>query len=227
VDRGRVLAGLVLLTIGGVLLAGEADLLDPGDVLATWWPLAVIAGGLLKLLGRPRDLGGAFAVIGVGVVLLAWRLDLVGTVLLPLALIGAGLVVLFRTPHAEVSQFSEPDVELLAIFGSRDTRVTSGHFEGGNAVAVFGGVDLDLRDAVLPPEGATLEVVSVFGDIEILFPMGWRVEVSGPAIFGDLDDRTLGAPAGAPVLRIRATVVFGDVELRTDATTHARTSADA
>jgi hypothetical protein len=227
VDRGRVLVGLVLLGVGGVLLADHAALVDAGDVLATWWPLAVVAAGLLKFVGHPRDVGGAVAVSVVGLVLLAWRLEFIGAVLLPLALIGAGLVVLFRAPHAESVWFSDPDVELLAVFGSRDTRVTSGRFEGGRAVAVFGSVDLDLRGAALPREGASLEVVSVFGDVEVRLPMGWKIEVSGPAIFGDLDDRTLGAPAGAPVLRLRATVVFGDVELRTDALTHARTSADA
>jgi predicted membrane protein len=225
VDRGRLLLGLVLLSAGGVLLAGHADLLDAGEVFSTWWPLIVIAAGLLKFAERPRDLGGAAAVTGVGVVLLAWRLDLVGALLLPLALIGAGLVVLFRTPHAEASRLDAPDIEMLAIFGSRDTRVTSARFDGGRAVAVFGGVDLDLRHTALPPEGADLELVSVFGDLEVLLPMGWAVEVSGPVVLGDLDDRTLGAPAGAPVLRIRATVVIGDVELRTDALTHARTSA--
>jgi predicted membrane protein len=225
VDRGRLLLGLVLLGVGGVLLAGHADLVDPGEIIATWWPLAVVAAGLLRFVGHPRDLGGAIAVTGAGLVLLAWRLDLVGAVLLPLVFIGAGLVVLFRTPHAESMLTRDADLELVAVFGSRDTRVTSPRFEGGRAIAVFGGVDLDLRSTTLPREGATLEVVAVFGDVDVMVPMGWAVEVSGPAVFGDLDDRTLGAPAGAPVLRIRATVVLGDVELRTDASTHARASA--
>jgi hypothetical protein len=226
VDRGRLLLGLVLLAVGGVFLADHAGLVDDaGTVLSTWWPIVVVVAGLLKFTVHPRDLGGAAAVTSVGLVLLAWQLDLVGAVLLPLALIGAGLVVLFRAPHAESARVLDPAVSLLALFGSRDTRVGAARFEGGRAVAVFGGVDLDLRETALPREGASLELVSVFGDVNVLLPMGWRVEVAGPVILGDLEDRTLGAPAGAPVLRIRATVVLGDVELRTDALTHARTSA--
>jgi hypothetical protein len=225
VHRGRVLVGLALLAVGGVLLAGQAELLDAGEALATWWPLGIVAYGLLRFFGHPRDLGGAAAITGVGLVLLAWRLDLVGTLLLPLVLIGAGLVVLFRTPHAERAQLDDPHLDLVAVFGSRDARVTSPRFTGGSAVAVFGGIDLDLRSTSLPPEGAKLELVSIFGDVEVVLPMGWAVDVSGPAILGDLDDRTLGAPAGAPHLRIDVTVILGDVELRTDATTHARASA--
>jgi predicted membrane protein len=221
VKRGRVLVGVGLLAVGGVLLAGEADLLDAGDVISSWWPLGIVALGLLKFTSRPRDVGGAVAVTAVGLVLLAWSLDLIGIALLPIVLIAAGLVVLFRTPHAERAQVATSDLELVAIFGSRDARVTTPVFLGGEAVAIFGGIDLDLRSTALPREGATLELVSIFGDIDLLLPMGWAVEVSGPAVFGDLDDRTLGAPAGAPVLRIRSTVVFGDVELRTDAMTHA------
>jgi predicted membrane protein len=225
VDRGRLLVGVALLSVGALLLADLAGLLDAGETLATWWPLFVILAGLLKFTTHPRDVGGAAAVTGVGVVLLAWRLDVVGALLLPLVLIGAGLVVLFRTPHAEAWRIDSPALDLLAVFGSRDSRVTATRFDGGRAMAVFGGLDLDLRDTALPPEGADLELVSVFGDLEVLLPMGWTVEVSGPVVLGDLDDRTLGAPAGAPVLRVRTTVVFGDVELRTDALTHARTSA--
>jgi hypothetical protein len=67
-------------------------------------------------------------------------------------------------------------------------------------------------------------VVSVFSDVELLVPLGWAVEVDGPVILGDLDDRTLGARADAPVLRIRATVLLGDLELRTDAYARARTT---
>jgi predicted membrane protein len=225
VDRGRLLLGLVLLGVGGVLLAGHADLVDAGEVFSRWWPLVVVAAGLLKFVGHPRDVGGAVAVTGVGVVLLAWQLDLIGPLLLPLVLIGAGVVVLFRTPQPEPAQLQDPSLSLLAVFGSRDTRVTAPRFDGGRAVAVFGDVDLDLRATTLPREGATLEVVAVFGEVEVVVPMGWAVEVTGPAVLGDLDDRTLGAPAGAPVLRVRVTVVLGDVELRTDAATHARTSA--
>jgi predicted membrane protein len=225
VDRGRLLLGLVLLGVGAVLLAGYAGLVDAGEVFSRWWPLVVVAAGLLKFVGHPRDVGGAVAVTGVGVVLLAWQLDLVGALLLPLVLIGAGIVVLFRTPHAEAAQVRDPSLSLLAIFGSRDTHVTAPRFEGGRAIAVFGSVDLDLRETTLPREGATLEVVAVFGEVEVVVPMGWAVEVTGPAVLGDLDDRTLGAPAGAPVLNVRVSVLLGDVELRTDAATHTRTTA--
>jgi predicted membrane protein len=222
VKRGRVLVGVGLLAVGGVLLAGEAELLDAGEVLTTWWPLGIVALGLLRFTSRPRDVGGAAAVTVVGLVLLAWSLDLVGVALLPLVLIAAGLVVLFRAPHAERAQVDTTDLELIAVLGSRDARVTTPVFVGGEAVAIFGGIDLDLRSTALPREGATLELVSIFGDIDVLLPMGWAIEVSAPAIFGDLDDRTLGAPASAPLLRIRSTVVFGDVELHTDAMSHAR-----
>jgi hypothetical protein len=112
VERGRLLVGVALLAIGGVLLAGHAGWLDAGAVLATWWPVLVIGAGLLKLAERPRDLGGALAVTGAGIVLLAWRLDLVGAVLLPIAFIAAGIVVLFRAPHAEQRQVLGSDVQV-------------------------------------------------------------------------------------------------------------------
>jgi hypothetical protein len=222
-SRGRLLLGGLLLAAGALGLADVAGWVDGWELLGRWWPLAVVALGIARFFGRPRDVGGALAVSGAGLVLLAWQLDLVGAALLPIALIGAGLLVLFRTPHAERTEVAATGgLDLVAVFGSRDARVGAMPFDGGRAVAAFGGIELDLRDAVLPAEGASLELVSAFADLEVTVPMGWAVEVEGPVVLGDLDDRTLGAPAGAPTLRIRATVVLGDIELRTDAATRAR-----
>ena len=55
-------------------------------------------------------------------------------------------------------------------------------------IAVFGGADLDLREAVLPPSGEiTLDVIAVFGGADIKIPPEMRVIDSGTAIMGGRD----------------------------------------
>jgi hypothetical protein len=82
--------------------------------------------------------------------------------------------------------------------------------------AVFGNVRLDLREAVLPGPEVEIEAVPVFGVVEILVPEGVRVEVTGSGgLFSSQQLRLPGpAPAGAPVVRIRAGGAFGTLKVR-------------
>ena len=147
---GRILWGLVLLALGGVLLAGQLGVLDAGAVVAGWWPVVVIAAGLLRLAGRPRDVTGATIVVVIGLILLGWRQDLVNlSIVLPIALIAAGLWILFRRGGRRPASLEDRSLDVTAAFGGREVRVASRRFEGGRIVATFGGAEVDLRDAVL------------------------------------------------------------------------------
>jgi hypothetical protein len=79
----------------------------------------------------------------------------------------------------------------------------------------MGGVDLDLRDAVLAPEGADLAVFTVMGGVAVRVPDTWIVEANGNAIFGG--HRTPAnrsvLPDDAPVLRVHARTFFGGLDI--------------
>lgn len=84
-------------------------------------------------------------------------------------------------------------------------------------VTVFGGVELDFRDAVLPGKEITLNAVVVFGGLEITVPPEMRVIDSGSAILGGRDitgDTTESEQPDAPILRITGPCVFGGVDVR-------------
>jgi len=104
----------------------------------------------------------------------------------------------------------------LAVFGST-TRGGAWAVPRRLAVrAVFGNVELDFRNAVLPAGPIDLEVSAVFGNIEITVPPHLAVASDGAAILGNFDHVDRAAhdlPADAPVLRIRGKSVFGNVEI--------------
>ena len=104
----------------------------------------------------------------------------------------------------------------IAIFSSHAERRRF-RVEGETmAVAVFGSVLLDLREAEVV--GPTLDVTchAVFGSIEIYVPEGVEVEMSGFSIFGSRAGRLRDVPIipGAPVIRVKAFPVFGSVLVR-------------
>src|ERR1700684_2425999 len=103
---------------------------------------------------------------------------------------------------------------LFAIFGGA-TRKGAWHVpENSTAVTIFGGADIDLREAVLPAREITITAISAFGGMGITVPPGMRVVDPGIAIFGGRDapgDSPESARPDAPVLHLKGACVFGGI----------------
>lgn len=85
-------------------------------------------------------------------------------------------------------------------------------------LAVFGGADLDFRDAQLPAGVVEVEVTAVMGGVEIIVPPTLQVDVSGTAILGGFE-HLYRVPAGSqgdlPRLVIRGLALMGGVHIET------------
>ena len=94
-------------------------------------------------------------------------------------------------------------------------RVCSQKFRGGRITAVLSGVTLDLRDAVLCPDGATIHVQSAASGIDILVPSDWDVVCDVNAVAGGVDaGRRPFRGSGGPKLRVAGTIVVGGLCVR-------------
>ena len=79
---------------------------------------------------------------------------------------------------------------------------------------VFGGAELDFRQAVLSKGEVTLNVTCVFGGVNVVVPPGVRVVGSNFAVFGGTDlpeDDTVDPDA--PVIRLTGMLLFGGVSV--------------
>ena len=105
--------------------------------------------------------------------------------------------------------------QAVAVFSGAER---SGHWVVAsefNAVAVFGGVELDLSEATLESSDTEIRAVAVFGGVDITVPADIRVIVDGNGVFGGYADQTKSQPPeGAPVLRITGAAVFGGVNVK-------------
>ncbi|XHM95953.1 DUF1707 domain-containing protein [Peterkaempfera sp. SMS 1(5)a] len=103
----------------------------------------------------------------------------------------------------------------VAVFGGA---VRKGRWRVGShlkAVAVFGGVELDLTDAVFESPEVLIDVTAVFGGVAIKVPENVSLHGTGAGVFGafDVREQTADDPY-APVVRIRGAAVFSGVEAR-------------
>jgi hypothetical protein len=219
--RPQMLLGSVLVALGGLFLLDAFDVLHAGAVIGSWWPLVIVGIGAARLLSRPPDVLGGLVTGGIGLVLLGFTTGVLdGSVfrlVWPLLLVAAGTYLLFtrsgaRTPRGATD---EETVSAFVLFSGRELAPTSRRFHGGSLVAIFGGVEIDLRYAALAP-GAHLDVTAIFGGIDIAVPAGWRVRVTGPGIFGGTDNgaERQQLPPDAPTLDIRTLAIFGGVDIK-------------
>jgi hypothetical protein len=220
-NRSRILIGLVLIAVGVVFLLDSTGVLAAGRVIASWWPVVIIAVGAAQLLDRPRPVAGALLVMAVGGVLLAVTLGALtwGTVgsLWPLALVVVGVWLLVGHLLPGGRELTADQVDLTAILGGRELAVRSKAFTGGSITAILGGVDLDLTHSTVHPDGGRLSVTAILGGAEIVVPPGVRVVSGGPVLLGGIEDKTqVGQPLpdDAPLLELRMFVALGGVEVK-------------
>jgi Domain of unknown function (DUF1707) len=105
---------------------------------------------------------------------------------------------------------------IVAVFAGASRRGTWRVPAASSVVTVFGGADLDLRDAVLPAREIDIRVVTVFGGAMITIPPDMRVVDSGVAVLGGRDvpdDGEEPIPGDAPVLRLHGACVFGGISV--------------
>jgi len=221
----QVVLGLLVVGMGILFLLDNLDILDFRHAIG-FWPLAFIVAGCAALFGTgPRSgnyLGGVL--VAVGVLMIVGRLGFFyvswGT-LWPLVMIALGGLVLYRSlgpgrvAREGVMADANPDhvVDIVAVLGGFERRVTTPDFRGGEITAVLGGCELDLREASIAKD-AVINVCAILGGINIKVPPDWTVVLNGTPVMGGFAEKTARPPDGSKRLVITGYAIMGGVEIR-------------
>ncbi|MFW6110938.1 MAG: hypothetical protein ACOC6H_02765 [Thermoproteota archaeon] len=79
-------------------------------------------------------------------------------------------------------------MDLTVIFEGVETAVSSKSFSGGTITAIFGRVDLDLRNAGISEFPAEINGVVMFGGADIKVPKEWDVKLDALSLLGGAGD---------------------------------------
>lgn len=189
-----------------------------------WWTLFIIIPFAIDLIQngiRPWPLGGLL--VGIFLLLASRGIvdgDILAKLIVPFIFILIGLSIIFKnfllreyTHHKNV-QYQGGNSEYSAIFSGRTDRVTGEKFMGTTINAIFGGVDLDLRNAIID-EDVIINASAIFGGIDIFLPPNVKVKVSNVPIFGGVDCKYVGsADPNAPTILINSTCMFGGIDIK-------------
>jgi predicted membrane protein len=220
----RLLFGFILAFLGVVFILDNMALID-ADEIWRFWPLALIAIGVVKLV-QPRGSGKLFAIflIVAGVWL---QLDKVGFIVFgfeyfwPLLLVffGVSLVVgaLNRRGRSGRDATDDAYVSMTAVLGGTEQRVNSQRFTGGDGTAIMGGVELHLVDADIEGTEATFDCFALMGSVEFRVPKHWSIVMRGTPIMGSFENKTaqvVQEGTSEKRLVIKGTAIMGSVEVK-------------
>lgn len=111
-------------------------------------------------------------------------------------------------------QNAESD-KMIAIFGGVTRKGRWRVRKNTHALALFGGMDLDLRDAIFEAPVVEISGFWCFGGLDIKVPEGIEIRDQTAGIFGGTDVRDVGDPTpGAPTLVIKGVSLFGGVSIK-------------
>ena len=106
-------------------------------------------------------------------------------------------------------------LDSVSVFGGVHKIIMSKDFKGGEATSVFGGTELDLRQADINGT-VILELTQVMGGAKLIVPSTWYIKNEINAVFGGVDDkRQMQSNVDHnKVLVLKGTSFFGGLEIR-------------
>ncbi len=212
----NILWGLVWIAIG-VFVFGkvmgfwEVPVLFPG-----WWTLFLIVPGVIGMIKNGiRPVNSIVLLCGVLLLLEQNRIIESGTfgkILIPGTFFIIGLCVLCRSLFGGTKHHYNGPKGYSATFAGNVVMPTEEPFQGCEADAVFGGLDLDLRGVTIE-DGAVIEASAIFGGIDIKVPEGVNVKLKRTELFGGAKSY-VGNRNDGPVLYVNALCMFGGVDIK-------------
>ncbi|HCX22369.1 MAG: hypothetical protein CMB80_07285 [Flammeovirgaceae bacterium] len=207
--KRRTLLGIILVLVGLVLLLDNLHLIPGLPRYVFHWANIFLVIAVINLFSGNRKPAFIFLVIWV-----FFTLDRYYYVNFedywPLIIVAVGVSFIIRNKASKgLDGFSENYFDDINIFGGSNQRITSQAFEGGKSTNIFGGANIDLRDAK-PVEGATIQVFTMFGGCDIIAPPEWDVQIGTTSIFGGFDDkREKSSTSSEYKLHIKGFTMFG------------------
>lgn len=224
----NVVWGLLLILIGIGYAGGNLGFWDFNIFFRGWWTLFILVPCVINLIQYGPN-GGNVAGLCVGIALLLaaqgiLEFSMIRKLLVPAILILIGLTILLSNTKRRITdqQGNQIPFEKTGMGGSDVSGVFDGKkvqydgqlFEGATVSAVFGGVNMDLRMAVIERD-VRIDATAIFGGVEIYVPANVVVKVMSTPVLGGVSNRAM-APTEVPchTLYVNATCVFGGVDIK-------------
>lgn len=210
--------GIFVIFMGALFLINNLGLFEGRIFFDGWWTVFIIVPSVASLFYKDEFMPGVLGIM-IGILLLmaaqeiiAW--SMVGKIFMPFLIICIGVSLLLKPKfNTIVKKQPNGQNDYAGIFGGVDEKL-SDKFLGGRCLAVFGGVTLDLTEAIIT-EDIVIDCVTVFGGTEIHLPKNLIVKTSGISVFGGAENHFSDqGTKKQPTVYINHVTIFGGVEIK-------------
>lgn len=225
-----IIWGIAIIALGVILGGNALGLFNIDIFFKGWWTLFIIVPSFISLFTEREKISN-FTVLLCGIILLlaaqeVFSYDVAWKVILAVVLVMIGLYIIsknvFHTKNDREVEAKIKDLRgnngdsmdsLTAIFSGSDRTYNNETFSGANLVAVFGGAELDLRDAIFEKD-TVINAFALFGGIDIMVPEDVQIKVRSGFVFGGIsDDRKNTTNTGKHTIYIDTAGGFGGVTI--------------
>lgn len=226
-NNGSIIWGIILVIVGLILGGNALGLTEINLFFDGWWTVFIIVPSFIGLF-KDNDKTGSFLGLLVGILLLlACRgmldYELIWKLTFPAIITAIGLSLIIknlfnRNVTNNIKKIEEKGKvydKYTATFSGQNIKIDGEVFKGTNLDAVFGGLKLDLRNAIIE-EDVVINASSVFGGIDIFVPNNIIVKTKSNSIFGGVSNKKdkLEKNETTHTIYLNATCVFGGVDIK-------------
>ena len=197
-----IIWGVAIIALGIIFGGNALGLFQLNVFFDGWWTLFIIVPSVISLITE-KDKLSSLGFLAAGIILLlaaqnVFDYDVAWKAILAVALIiiGLGIIIkgVFKNNNDKEVEKKIQDLKndkimdsQMAIFSGNDRTYNDETFTGSNLVAVFGGVSLDLRNAIFEKD-TVIKAFCLFGGIDIKVPKDIKVQIKSGFIFGGFSD---------------------------------------
>ena len=223
-----IIWGIAIIALGVILIGKAVGWFDFDIFFKGWWTLFIIIPSVISIFTEREKLASiGFLAAGIILLLAAQEVitfDTAWKIILPTFLILIGLGIILKTIfHNDNDKEVEAKVKeagdgknmdsQMAIFSGSERTYKDETFTGSNLVAVFGGVDLDLRHAKFTKD-TVIKAFTLFGGIDIKVPDDIIIKSRSGFVFGGIsDDRKSVEAKGKHTIYLDAAGGFGGITI--------------
>lgn len=217
-QKNNLVWGLALVLIGIIIMLNALNIININLLFTGWWTLFIIVPSLIGLI-KDKDKTGSVIGLLVGIALLLFvrgivSIDLILKLILPSLLIIMGLSIMLKGVFTtKIKPNTTANNHYCATFSGQKVSLPKEKFTGCKVDAIFGGVTLDLRDAIIK-EDTIIEASAIFGGIDVLVPDNVNIVTKGTSIFGGTNMKRENDDANKHTITINATCLFGGIDVK-------------
>lgn len=220
----KIIWGLLLIALAALLALNSLGILEFELFFDGWWTLFIIVPSLAALIENKNKTDSIISLL-IGIIfllcardILSW--DMVWKLALPVILASIGIKIIISAFRKKKSHRIVKEIKVdgknvqkgIAVFSGTELNFDNAVFDGADLVACFGGVECDLRHAIIDND-CIIHACCVFGGIDIKVPDNVKVVNNASSIFGGIDVIKSNNSA-THTIYIDGICVFGGIDIQ-------------